>query len=446
MKKIFHYIIFLFLALSLSWNSYSQGYFKFSNQVKKQSVNFKLLSNLIVFPIEINGNEFNFILDSGVASTILFNLKSQDSVDLKSIKKIKLQGLGSGEAIDAIASSNNNFNLKNIQGVNQKLYVIFNDDLDLSARLGITVHGIIGYEILKDFIVKVNYGTNKITFYNPKYYNKKDCKKCEFFDLEFHKKKPYINANVKLTTNKLTPVKLLIDSGGSDAMWLFENSHPNIKEPKKYFVDFLGEGLSGSIYGKRAKIKALIFGKYEIDNPTVSYPDSLSVLHARKFQGRNGSMGASILKRFIVTFNYQNKQLGLRRGSKFKEPFRYNMSGIELVHNGKILVKEPDNTTFFLGQKNQNVTDNSVILDYKYKYSFKPSYRIFKVLEGSPGYKAGLMKNDVLIKINGKFVHEMKLEEIIEKFYYKKKRRVSLVVERYGQHHQFKFYLQNILE
>ncbi len=284
MKKIFHYIIFLFLALSLSWNSYSQGYFKFSNQVKKQSVNFKLLSNLIVFPIEINGNEFNFILDSGVASTILFNLKSQDSVDLKSIKKIKLQGLGSGEAIDAIASSNNNFNLKNIQGVNQKLYVIFNDDLDLSARLGITVHGIIGYEILKDFIVKVNYGTNKITFYNPKYYNKKDCKKCEFFDLEFHKKKPYINANVKLTTNKLTPVKLLIDSGGSDAMWLFENSHPNIKEPKKYFVDFLGEGLSGSIYGKRAKIKALIFGKYEIDNPTVSYPDSLSVCMHENFK------------------------------------------------------------------------------------------------------------------------------------------------------------------
>ena len=66
----------------------------------------------------------------------------------------------------------------------------------------------------------------------------KDCKKCERLNLEFYNGKPYINAKVKINHNEI-PVKLLIDSGGSDALWLFEDDSLNIKPGDKFFNDFL---------------------------------------------------------------------------------------------------------------------------------------------------------------------------------------------------------------
>ena len=419
----------------------AQRKFTLSNSLQKQTVSFKLLSNLVVFPITVNGKDLNFILDSGVGSTILFNLNPTDSLNLRNIEKLKLQGLGQEDAVEAILSRGNELNFGNINSKNQKLYVIFNDSFDLSSKLGITIHGIIGYELFKDFVVRINYNSKKITFYNSEDYEDKKCRKCEILPLQFNMMKPYIDVGVILKeapTKKIT-VKLLIDSGGSDAMWLFENSHPGILPPLKYFDDFLGEGLSGAVYGKRTMIESLHIGEFILKNPTVSYPDSLSVSHALKFKERNGSLGASILKRFVVTFDYRNNRLLLKKGGKFKEPFRYNMSGIELVHNGKILVKE--NESVFNAGSNPTVT-----FDTNFKYTFKPTYKIQKLRVGSPAQLAGLEEGDVLIKINGEYTFDMKLEEIVQVFYEKENTKVNVVVERFGKDYQYSFRLKDMLK
>lgn len=428
-------------------NSFSQGNYKFLNNTKKQTIKFQLLSNLIVFPVEINGKELNFILDSGVGKTILFNINHNDSIPLFNTHKIKLQGLGEDDAVEAVLSENNVFKLNNIVGENQSLYVIFDDSFDLSSKMGLTIHGIIGYDILKDFVVTVNYNLKSLTFIATESYKPKNCRKCELLPIEFNSYKPYINVGVKLEANpnKTIPVKLLIDSGGSDAMWLFENSAPEIVAPTKYFEDFLGEGLSGAVHGKRAIIEALVIGKFEFKKPTVSFPDSLSVAHALKFEERNGSIGASVLKRFVVTFNYPNNEILFKKGNGFNDAFRYNMSGIELVHNGKILVKENAGNSIKFGEKTQS--DNKIItlIDYSYKYTFKPSYKIYKITEGSPAHKAGLKKDDILVKINGKYTYGMKFDEVVDYFYQKEGMKINLVIERNHQDYNFSFKLENAI-
>ena len=448
MKKKYIHRIFLSFIFLFSLGINAQRDFMLQNGLHKQTVSFKLLSNLIVFPMEVNGTELNFILDSGVGSTILFNLNPSDSLNLRNIEKIKLKGLGQEEPVDAILSRGNELSLTNIKSTHEKVYVIFDDGFDLSSKLGITIHGIIGFELFKSFTIRINYSTRRITFYNSEAYKYKQCKKCEVFPLEFNKKKPYINveAVLKEAPTKKVPVKLLIDSGGSDALWLFQNSHPDIVPPLKYFEDYLGEGLSGVIYGKRAMIESLKIGQFLLKNPTVSYPDSLSVADALRFRERNGSLGGSVLKRFIVTFDYKNKQLFLKKGSHFNDAFRYNMSGIELVYNGKVLVKEEAYNTIGTYGDNPQASNTTVRINTNYKYTFKPTYRIHKVRSGSPAAFAGLQDGDILIKINGKYTFDLKLEEIVHQFYEKENSKINLVVERNGIDYQYSFKLKDQLK
>ena len=76
---------------------------------KFQKVKFQLINNLIIIPMEINGSELSFILDSGVGRPILFNISDQDSIQINNVSEITIRGLGQGEPIQALRSRNNFF-------------------------------------------------------------------------------------------------------------------------------------------------------------------------------------------------------------------------------------------------------------------------------------------------------------------------------------------------
>jgi hypothetical protein len=409
----------------------------------RQQISFKLINNLIVVPIEINGKKLSFILDTGVNKTILFNLSKNDSLGLLNTKNVKLQGLGKGEAVDALISKKNIFKIKNLISSDETIYVILKDFFDLSSKMGTTIHGIIGYNLLKNFIVKVNYKSKKIDFYNPKTYSYKKCKKCEILPFTFYRKKPFINAKISLDSisNTFINVKLLVDSGGSDAMWLFENSKEAIKTPKRFFNDILGEGLSGAIFGNRSRISKFKMGQFVIENPTVSFLDSLSTHNARDYKERNGSIGGGILKRFKVWIDYPNKKITLKKNGSLNKGFNYNMSGLDIVYNGQQLVKEKSLSSFNSANGPNSNQNNSVSFVTNYSFNFKPSYKIKNVVKNSPGYFAGLLKNDILLRINGKPVHELKIGDIIHKFQERDKKKIRITILRNGLKMKFEFRL-----
>ncbi len=438
--------LFFFLSILLVFNTQAQGSFQFyGSNKKKQSVKFKLINNLIVLPLEINGKELNFILDTGVNKTIFFNLSQNDSIGLKNIQTISLQGLGGGKAVDALLSKNNRFRIKNLISNNEDLYVILKDNFDLSGKMGITIHGIIGYNLLKSVIAKINYNSKKIEFYNPKFYKYKECKKCEIFSLQFYRNKPYINVSAQIDTiiSQDVELKMLIDSGGSDAMWLFEDTKEEIKTPIKHFNDLLGEGLSGAIYGNRSKIPQINIGRFSIEKPTVSFLDSVSTFNARKFKERNGSIGGSILKRFKVIIDYPNKKISFKKSASLKGGFYYNMSGLNVEYNGKQLIKEEASTRVFKTYNTGGQSDNNTVSFIRsYVYKFKPSFKVSRVLKDSPAAIAGIVKGDVILKINSKSAHNYKLSDIISLFQKKPNKKIKMLVERAGLKLKFEFKLK----
>ncbi|MDO6676678.1 aspartyl protease family protein [Tenacibaculum sp. 1_MG-2023] len=440
-------LLLYFFTLHLSVSAFTQQGFQFlGNGTKKQSIRFQLINNLVVIPLEINGHQLSFILDTGVNRTILFNLTSKDSIGLNNVKKVFIRGLGSGEPVEALFSRGNNFRIKNITSSNQGLYVILKDAFDISAKMGTTIHGIIGYDLLKDVIVKINYVNKRIDFYNPKTYGLNVCNKCESFPLQFYRNKPYIDVNVQVDTlgTRMLPVKLLIDTGGSDAVWLFEGTKKELKTPKKFFKDIIGEGFSGTIYGNRSRIQKISIGKFKIGEPTVSFLDSSSTFNARQFKERNGSIGGGILKRFKVWIDYPNKRVVLKKNASLNKGFYYNMSGLHIVYDGQELIKEKGTTKFTdsYSTNNQTAKNNVISLVSTFFYRFKPKYKIDKVVENSPAFKAGLQVEDVIKRINGKAAHEYHLNEIIDMFHTKPNKKIRMEVERNGVKLKFMFRLE----
>ncbi len=403
---------------------------------------FSLVNNMVVLQAEINGTPLSFLLDTGVSKTLLFNLKVSDSVRLRNIDTIQFRGLGEGDLINAYKSQGNTFRFGDIVNDDLSLFVITDNLFDLAAKMGIDVHGILGGNLFRYFVVSINYSSRKLTFYNPSAYQKELCNGCESFPLDFYNDKPYIDVQVVDHRGKEYTAKLLIDSGGGDALWLFPHSSPEIVIPSKNFDDFIGKGLSGDIFGKRGKVAALKIGSFVIEETSVSYPDSASIGPTQAIRERNGTLGAEILKRFHVTLDYPGRRIILKKNPRnFRAPFLYNKSGMEIIYGGEMLVKEKKAKIIPSGEQGTSITD----IIYGYGLTYKPSYKVSHIRTGSPAHLAGLLVGDILLEINGKAAYAMKMEEVIHLLSQREDKRIRLLVDRNGKHLRYEFTLKSLL-
>ncbi|WP_422107475.1 aspartyl protease family protein [Winogradskyella sp.] len=440
MKLLFKYILLLFLSLNI-WLSNAQGNFFLKNDVSKK-INFEFVSNLILIPVEINGVTLSFVLDTGVSKPILFKLTENDSLSLKNTKTFYLHGLGGDGKLEALKSSGNKFRIGDVTGQNMDLYVVFDSSIDFTPRLGVLVHGIIGYDVFKDFIVEINYNSKYIRLHHPKTFKPKTSKKWRKVPIEIYRKKPYIDAEVIINDDE-KPVKLLIDTGSSDALWLFENEEGLKPNKDMFFMDYLGKGLSGSVYGKRSKVKTFKLNDFNLDHVNVAYPDTLSIDLTRVYKERNGSLGGDILKRFNLFFDYSNQELHLKKNSLFKHAFTYNNSGIVLEFNGTRFVREKIRLPSSSKYSNYSGTNSAVQIDLSvdYRIALKPIYEIVELRESSNAFAAGLRVGDILISVNGKEVYDYKLPEVNAVFHGRTGKNIKLKVERNGETMTFKFKL-----
>jgi len=409
--------------------------------IEKGKVSFKLINNLVVIPVEVNGTKLSFLLDTGVGSTIMFNFSEADSLEIKNATSIKIRGIGNGDDITGLKSRNNVVKIGKATDVNHTILIIFGDSLDLSTRMGIPIHGIIGYEFFKNFIVKTNYSSSKIHFYNSGSIKLKIDEKYEEFNLFLQNFKPYLDININ-SFDTFEEKTLLIDSGSSDAIWLFNDQVFETHPEKKYFNDFLGQGLSGVIFGKRAKLPKVTFGDFELENVKVAFPDKEFIERINFYKERDGSIGGEMLMRFTVIFDYPSNKLYLKKNKKFKKPFHYNMSGISIKHDGVILIKEKAGTPL-----NNLENDGAVKIRLSTVYNFylAPKFVISEIRKDSPADLAGFMVGDEIKTINGRAVHKFKLSEIIGLFASKADKKVTLEVNRAGILFSKKFYLKKVL-
>lgn len=422
-----------------------QGSFEFDKGVEKVTIPFELINNLVFIPIKVNGVELNFLLDSGVEETILFSLEDNPGVKFYNSEKITLRGLGSEAAIEGLKTTNNILELDGLRSYQQLIYVILDQNFNLSSQIGIPVNGIIGYQFFKDHLVHIDYTRKKVSvFKNDNINQKKLEKKFTPSPITVERFKPYLVGNVVLNGSTIE-VKMLIDTGNSDSVWLFQNLSEKIKVPAKSFDDFLGKGFSGDIEGKRARVPEFSFDTYDFKLPIVAFPDSSSIKSVRMVKNRIGSVGGEILKRFSVVFDYKNQKMYLKKNSHFSDPFSYNKSGIELKHNGLQWIKETVKLETVSMGISVDSAGNKIPNDFRYKFTLKPIYAIASIRKNSPAANCGLRVGDIVITINKARVYNYSLTKLNEMFKSEEDKWMYLEVERNNQMLKFAFQLQDVL-
>ncbi|NHN28157.1 signal protein PDZ [Flavobacterium jejuense] len=437
------------LLLFISINLYCQS--KWTSKKDKIIIPFELTQNLIIVEVEINEVKLNMLLDTGSDKSLLFSFPENDTISFYETRRVKVNGLGNGETLEALVSNNNNFRIKDYIDEKFQILLITDQNINLVNKLGVPINGIVGASFFKDFLVEINYQRKKIILHrNTEKILLKKGKKHTAKDIEIIKDKPYLEVQSNLNGEGEIDFKLLIDTGLGDGLWLFEND--SVKCSRKFIEDVLGRGLGGDIRGKKSRVGILNLNGFVLKEALVSYPDSLSFSQLDIVRGRDGSLGGGILKRFNWFLDYNNKKVYFKKNKLFKEPFNYNMSGIEVQHSGSTWVSEKVNygnreSTYL---NNPSATNNKVIvldnsMKFNYKIELKPVFDIYAIRKNSPADLVGLKVGDRIISINGKRSFDFTIQKITDLFQSEEGKIIKIEIERDGIKMDFKFRLQKIL-
>ncbi|GAA4271101.1 aspartyl protease family protein [Aquimarina gracilis] len=445
-------VLVLFLVFSFIISA--QSSFKLPAGKKSDKIKFEVANNLIILPVILNGIELSFILDTGVGSTIIFSVDNKESLELKNASRIYLRGLGDDEPVEAIKSLDNELRIGDATSVKHTVYLVFDESINFSPRMGFPIHGIIGYDFFKDFILDVNYTKKVIKVHDPNQYKYKKCDRCHSTKLDFREnnKRPLVGARYK-AKDKLTDVRLLLDSGSGSSLWLFENEQKGITIPEKSFADFLGKGFNGDIFGQRSKISELHIGDFKLKEVTTAFPDSIYI-QGISLDTREGSLGGNVLRRFNLIIDYPNQKISFKKNSFFDKPFHYNMSGLTIQHIGfdTVLPEEDEQPTVInkVTEKNRsylglNRVVNEKTLQLASNFILRPKYEISDVRPGSPADEVGLKKGDIILEVNGKKAYNYKLSQLNDLFYFEEGKRIKIKVNRLGVELKFTFYLKKVI-
>lgn len=341
---------------------------RFASGNSALKIPFELFGNLILMQVTVNNSDpLRFILDTGADTSVI-------DAQLANVLRLKPQGrmVASGAAGSAEATFTKGVSV-NLQGVkifDQTIYVL---PLESLFALGRKIDGVLGNDILKEFVVEIDYSDRTINLYEPSSYRYSGSG--EIIPLKIVEGLPFVRATV--TPEGRTPIeaKFEIDSGSTGAILLntpFVKKHNLLASMPKTIQVYSG-GVGGTAKMLIGRVDNVKLGRFVIDHPITHFSQATQGDYASvKY---DGLIGGLILQRFKFIFDYSRQRMMLEPNQHFAEPYDLDMSGMALVANG----------------------DNLLVDD---------------VDERGAAAEAGVQEGDILVAINGRSAVELGLDQI----------------------------------
>lgn len=394
MIRIFIWVI-LICSIGFSPLSAQQdtGFVINNPYIKSVKIPVEIFNNLILMKVRINNSfPLYFIIDTGVKTTLLTEPIILNFINLQEMTPIKVRGLGAGDLIEADLAQDLKMELPNgIMGRNMRMIVLPEGAVSYSAMFGRPVVGILGADLFKDFIVEVNYFRQFIRLIRPESF--RPGKKHTGFPIEILRSKPYIQGHLVAPGQDTLKTHWLMDTGSSQSISVYNKQ---ISPPSNSLDAFIGQGLSGSMYGKIGRVSSFSLGEFTFEEVIAGFPDTASLRWVREGQDYYSNIGSGILSRFSIVFDYQGEMVYLRKNPKYREPFEYNTCGLETMAYGTALDR----------------------------------YFISYVRPNSPAEEAGIKIGDKILSINGYDVTDLDIGELTARLNRKAGRKLCIRIER----------------
>ena len=368
------------------------------------TIPFELYGDHIFIQLKVNNSRnLDFIFDSADALAVVDEDVAREiglSMDQKSTKA------SAGGSTSGYLVKHQKVSIKDLEVKNMEVYATDLNHLEIS--IGRKIDGIIGYDILDNYTVAVDYDKMEFRFYDSSSFSYSGTGLA--FDVKLNTYIPHIAGTVVLQNGEKLTGEFWVDTGAKAALDFntpFVNSHKLIsKLPKTYSYMVSGLGKEESLH-HRGKVKEFTFGSFKFENIPVGLSQASGGLQANSKIA--GIIGNEVLMQFNIVYDYARKKMYFEPNGNYGQPIADDASGFDLQYSG----------------------DMTRLL-------------IHRVHENSPASLAGIKVDDELLSIDGKEVSSMKLPDI-RKLLSESGRQVQLTLKSGNQQRNVSLALDQII-
>lgn len=335
---------------------------------------FETTGGRVYMPTSIGGKDVPMILDSGAGVTLIDSDLAKD-IRAKSNGEIPVGGAGEQAQKGALLTDTTVW----LSGKRAKSNVFLAMPLKpMFPFEGRRMHGILGADLFNRYIVQIDYPAAKVRLYDPATYVHRG--KSPSLPLTFANNLPQIDVKLNVPTLGLTPGVAMIDTGASGTVTLtaqFAKKHDlEAKLPKGPSAPLSG-GVGGLTQGRILRLDGIQIGEHSLAKPVGMVTLSKGGATGSA-AGYDCLIGADILKRFVVTFDYKTKQVWFEPATDLKAPFGVDHAGLLLKADG------PDFREFI----------------------------VYGTIPESPAAEAGLLPEDEVTHIDGSPINDSTLDQV----------------------------------
>jgi hypothetical protein len=343
--------------------------YSFTEGITSMTVPFDFLNNHIYVEIELNGRGPYLVLcDTGGANVITPTIADQLGLEPEGA----FEARGAGDDSEKVSMVKVDSLTIGDVTIRDQLFIVFPLE-SFSAIEGVPQSGLIGYEVFKRFIVKIDYERKLLSLTLPEAFHYEG--NGTVVPFVFDGRIPQVEGSIDGV-----PGSFHIDTGSRSTLTLmgpFVEEHDLISRYEPEIQGVTGWGVGGPVRSYITRTETLELGGVEFTSPVTQL--SLQTGGAFTDTYVAGNVGAGLLKQFNIIFDYTKQQMILEPNSYRNIPEQFDHSGMWINAAGD-------------------------------------EFEIVDVIENGPASKAGLHPGDTILSIDSRPAGRISLPEIRNRF------------------------------